>query len=107
MGVAQLRSVFAVRPVVVESPELAPMVVDDEPDWEVAVPELLSVEGAVAAVEPVAAPAPWVVLVPAASAAGAAPAGELPVLGAVLDWAHARPKAPAMAAAMTVMLNVR
>jgi len=110
MGFAQLRSTFAVRPVALVSLELAPIVLDEEPDWVAAVLELLSVEGdvaapglvlGVAAVEPVAAPAAGVVLVSAAPAAGA-----LPVLGAVV-WAHAKPKVPAMAAAMTVMLNVR
>lgn len=110
----------------VVSLELAPMV-DDEPDddvplWAVddgvvvlllpavsvdgvvAAPELVL---GVAAVEPVAAPAPGAVpeVVPPAPAAGAL----LPVVPLVPDdvWAHARPKVPAMAAAMTVMLNVR
>jgi hypothetical protein len=118
--------------VVVSLLELAPIVVD-EPDEDVplwAVDDWLvvlllpavSVDGVVeplllveppeavlgVAVEPVAAPAEDGVLevVPPAPAAG-----ELPVVPEPLvpepDWAHARPKVPAMAAAMTVMLNVR
>jgi len=96
--------------------------VDDEP---VVVLELLpavSVDGVVealplvaapglvlgvAAVEPVAAPAPGAVPegVPPAPAAGALLSVEPLVPDDV--WAHARPKVPTMAAAMTVMLNVR
>lgn len=121
------------EPIVVVSLELAP-IVDEEPDedvplWAVddgvlVLLELLpavSVDGVVealplveplgVAVEPVAAPAedgavPEVV--PPAPAAGALPVVPEPLVPEPDDvWAHARPKVPAMAAAMAVMVNVR
>jgi hypothetical protein len=76
------------------------------------VEELLLVEPPLAvlgvAVEPVAAPAAGAVpeVVPPVPAA-VVPAAVPLVPEDVPLWAHARPKVPAMAAAMTVMLSVR
>jgi hypothetical protein len=121
---------LAVRPddpIVVVSLELAPIVVE-EPDeevplWavddgEVVLPELLpavSVEGVVEAL-PLAVPpvaVPGVAVEPVAAPAAGAVLEVPPVPAAVVPlvpedvWAQARPKVPAMAAAMTVMLSVR
>jgi hypothetical protein len=117
-------SVLELAPIVEEPDEDVPLWAVD--DWLVVLLELLpavSVDGVVeplllveppeavlgVAVEPVAAPAEdgeVLEVVPPAPAAG-----ELPVVPEPLvpepDWAHARPKVPAMAAAMTVMLSVR
>jgi hypothetical protein len=83
-----------VLPLVV-APELVPGVAAVEPVLGVAAPVLGEV--AVEPLLPVDGPAPVVPLVPAAP----------PEPEAVPDWAQARPKVPAMAAAMTVMPNLR
>lgn len=123
----QLRSALAVRPddpIVDVSLELAP-IVDEEPDEEVplwAVDDgvvvllpAVSVEGVVEALPVVEPPVavPGVAVEPVAAPAAGAVLEVPPVPAAVVPlvpeevWAQARPKVPAMAAAMTVMLSVR
>jgi hypothetical protein len=74
-----------------------PLVVAPEPVLGVAAVEPVLGEVAVDPLLPVDGPAPVVPLVPAVP----------PEPEAVPDWAQVRPKVPAMAAAMTVMPNLR